>query len=267
MSFQIMPKSNKDKLLAKMKASGRAQNGPPTPVLGAVTRTLGEVATSTTTTWSVAGGAQTNLVTSVVTAAPVLQTTVTSPLIPSVANTEVVPALSHHSTLGSRGNLPLATVQAVDDAAITATGAVKRSSLRSTSTGKASFSQRAREYALYMTQLPKLCASDRTKLKTAVEEELCFQSFKDKSLGELNLASRVGQGTPILDNFSIKTGVSLKFLHPPVLKCLLCHGNLHVHHSWNFKGKPPTQVKVHTMTGPQVYSKVMFAPFVRRGLI
>ena len=259
-----MPKSNKDKLLAKMKASGKAQNGPASPVLGAVTR--GEVPTTTTTTWSVAGGSQTNLVTSVVTAAPVLKTTAsstqvtsslaTSSMILPVTNNVKVPALPHQSTLGSRGNLPPATVIAVNDASITATGAVQRSLSRSTSTGKSSISQRAREYALYMTQLPKLCASDRTKLKTAVEEELCFESFKDKSLGELNLASRVGQGTPILDNFSIKSGVSLKFLHPPVLKCILCHGNLHVNNSWNFKGKPPTQVKVHTMTGPQVYSKV-----------
>ena len=178
-------------------------------------------------------------------------------MVPSVTTSTVVPLVAtisaHQSTFPTLDILPPVPSEGVQ--AVDGTGSVSK--VAATGAVKSSVSQRASEYALYMTQLPKLCASDRSKLKAAVEEELGFQSFKDKGLAELNLASRAGKGTPILDNFSLKSGVSLKFLYPPVLKCLLCHGNLHVNNSWNFKGKPPTQVKVHTMTGPEVYSKVI----------
>ena len=48
-----------------------------------------------------------------------------------------------------------------------------------------------------------------------------------------------------------------RFLHPPVTACLYCQQTLHVHHSWTFS-KPPTQVKVHTVEGTDVYSKVAY---------
>ena len=74
----------------------------------------------------------------------------------------------------------------------------------------------------------------------------------------------MGLQTPILDRFSINTGVSLKFLHPPLQRCIRCTGNLHVNNTWNFKGKPPSQVKVLTMTGPAVYSKVGFEGKIKK---
>ena len=115
---------------------------------------------------------------------------------------------------------------------VDATGTAQKES-RQISTGKSSLSQRAKEYALYMTRFPNLCASDKTKLKHAIEEELQYEKFKNKTLADLNLSTRPGQETPILDRFSINTGVSLKFLHPPVQRCIRCTGNLHVHHTWN----------------------------------
>ena len=124
------------------------------------------------------------------------------------------------------------------------------------STGKPPRSQKIHEYVKVMTMLPKLCPSDRAKLKLAIEDELDFNSFKDMTISELNLANKTSESTPILDSFSIRTGVSLQFLHPPVLKCQLCKGNLHVNNTWNFNGKPPTQVKVHTMNGTKIFSKV-----------
>ena len=73
--------------------------------------------------------------------------------------------------------------------------------------------------------------------------------------------------TPLYSNFSkvtiwTESGVnsansSFRFLSPPVVCCLYCRKNLNVHHSWSF-AKPPTQVKVHTVEGTSVFSKVAY---------
>ena len=73
---------------------------------------------------------------------------------------------------------------------------------------KWSLSQRYYEYVNYISNIPKLIASDKTKLKAKIEEVLGFRDLKDMKLGEVNF-NRCS-GTPILNSYSISHGISLK---------------------------------------------------------
>ena len=59
------------------------------------------------------------------------------------------------------------------------------------------------------------------------------------------------EGVNSLDKLSVEVGRSFKFIVPPVTQCLLCGSNLTLHHK-------PTQVVVHTLTGPELYSKYIY---------
>ena len=135
-------------------------------------------------------------------------------------------------------------------------GSTRKTCQRSTG-GKAIIHQQIYEYLNYMQRFPKLCQSDRVKLKLMVETELNYSKFENMTISELHLTKGSGNDTPLLDAFSIRTGVSLRFLYPPLLQCLKCKRNLHINKTWNFNGKSPTQVKVHTVNGTAVFSKVI----------
>ena len=69
--------------------------------------------------------------------------------------------------------------------------------------------QRQMEYCQFMSDFPKLLLCDRTRLKTEVENVLGFEEFKDVKIGDLNFENCV-QGTPVLNSFSISSGISFK---------------------------------------------------------
>ena len=69
--------------------------------------------------------------------------------------------------------------------------------------------QRLFEYCEYKTRFPKLIPCDKHKLQTEIEKVLQFEDFKDTTVGDLNFSSHVS-GSPVLDSFSIDSGVSLK---------------------------------------------------------
>ena len=57
-----------------------------------------------------------------------------------------------------------------------------------------------------------------------------------------------------LDTLSIAHGSSFRVLCPPVTKCLLCYKDLSMCNK-------PTQVAVHTLKGPVLYSKYIYRCF------
>ena len=152
----------------------------------------------------------------------------------------------------------LETIGADSSAKVPDVPTKKKSSITTqrSSNKKPPLSKCIHEYIQFMTRFPKLGQNDRVKLKSQIENELNYELFSELKISDLALTKHSSDKTPILDAMSIRTGVSLNFLHPPVLKCIECNRNLHANHSWSFTGKPPTQVKVHTLTGTKVFSKV-----------
>ena len=71
------------------------------------------------------------------------------------------------------------------------------------------YSQRQMEYFQFMSQFPKLLPCDKNRLKSEVENVLGFEDFKDAKACDWNFENCV-QGTPLLNAFSISSGMSLK---------------------------------------------------------
>ena len=77
-----------------------------------------------------------------------------------------------------------------------------------------------------------------------------FQVLTKPTLNFDNL-KQGGKETEILDELSLHLGSSLRVMGPPTSCCLLCKKMLSFHHK-------PTQIVVHTLTGPYLYSKYIF---------
>ena len=65
------------------------------------------------------------------------------------------------------------------------------------------------EYLNFTARFPELISSDKVKLKTEIQLVLGYDKFKDTKVCDLNF-SGCKSGMPVLDDFSIGCGVSLK---------------------------------------------------------
>ena len=65
----------------------------------------------------------------------------------------------------------------------------------------------------------------------------------------------IKNGGDLLDQLSIEIGQSLRIIAPPVTNCLLCKEKLSVNNK-------PTQIVIHTQTGPKMYSKYILYVFL-----
>ena len=106
--------------------------------------------------------------------------------------------------------------------------------------------------------------SESTKIINLVKEELCI----DKILSELQHFDFSGlvskKSGNLIKYLSTKLGFSLKIMCPPVKSCLLCERKLTLNNK-------PTQVVVHSVTGPEIYSKYIYrcrnCKFVRKSKV
>lgn len=70
-------------------------------------------------------------------------------------------------------------------------------------------SQRQLEYFEYKARFPHLIQSDEEKLRSEIENVLCYEDFRNSKVSDLNFFGCM-PGTPALNNYSISCGVSLK---------------------------------------------------------
>ena len=85
-----------------------------------------------------------------------------------------------------------------------------------------------------------------------VKDELCI----DKILQDINTCNfdrlvDTHQSSYLIEHLSIKLGFSLRILCPPVKSCILCEKTLTLNNK-------ATQVMVHSVTGPQLFSKYSY---------
>ena len=107
------------------------------------------------------------------------------------------------------------------------------------------------EYCNFLQSLPDLIDSESIKIIDLVKKELSI----DKMLHELqhcDFRSLVmTQNIHLMKHLSAELGFSLKFLCPPVKSCILCERKLTLNNK-------PTQVIVHNVTGPELYTKYIY---------
>ena len=108
------------------------------------------------------------------------------------------------------------------------------------------------EYLDFIRQLPELIPSVRQKLLEQVRQYFNIvdieQSFP--SLDFLKLKPSEKQNV-LIDELSLHLGYSLRSIGPPVSSCMFCKKLLTYHHK-------PTQIVLHKLTGPYIYSKYVF---------
>ena len=114
---------------------------------------------------------------------------------------------------------------------------------------KHSMEQAFFEYLCFLQNLPILIKSERARLINSVKTEFHIDQISI-SINKLDFRklSKLKDQSSMLNEFSRKIGRSLKILGPPTTKCLLCDETLTLHH-------PPSQIAVHGLNGPEVYSK------------
>ena len=106
------------------------------------------------------------------------------------------------------------------------------------------------EYFNFLRNLPDLIPSEKQKLINEVKNEWDIEALL-MNIPQLDFEKKlvnIGDGDSLTDQLSIKLGKSLRVICPPVTKCLLCSENLAMNNK-------PTQVIVHTLNGPRIYSK------------
>ena len=103
------------------------------------------------------------------------------------------------------------------------------------------------EFMEFMRKLPILIKSEKDRLVNLVKEELQVDKIVLSKLDFRKLSS-LESGNHVISQLSRKIGQSLNILAPPITRCLLCRENLTMNN-------PPSQIVVHGMNGPEVYSK------------
>lgn len=105
------------------------------------------------------------------------------------------------------------------------------------------------EFMTFMKKLPTLIKSEKDRLIRLVRKELKIDDILDLNL-ELDFTklSNMKRHNHVISEFSRKIGQSLNILAPPTTRCLLCCEYLTMNN-------PPSQIVVHGMNGPEVYSK------------
>ena len=111
------------------------------------------------------------------------------------------------------------------------------------------------EYTNFLRNLPLMLEKEQTKVINAVKTFLDIETIL-KNIHELdfNKLLHINKGSCILDHLSISHGSSFNILCPPITKCLLCEKNLTMHNK-------PTQVIIHSLHGPVLYSKYIYRCF------
>ena len=105
------------------------------------------------------------------------------------------------------------------------------------------------EYLGFLRNLPVLIKPERERLIKLVTSAWHIDEITN-SISELdfNKLSKIKCENQMLNQLSIEVKQSLKVIGPPTTKCLLCGERLTLNN-------PPTQIAVHGMNGPEIYSK------------
>jgi hypothetical protein len=103
------------------------------------------------------------------------------------------------------------------------------------------------EYFQFLRNLPILPDLELNKVINTVKSEWGIDEILKSQLEPIALL-HLSKGNLIADKLSTKMGQSLRIISPPVKDCLLCKESLSV-------SNYPTQIVVHTLTGPAMYSK------------
>ena len=103
------------------------------------------------------------------------------------------------------------------------------------------------EYFLFLRNLPIMPDLEKQRLIDLVKNEWGIAEIIKSSLKPENLV-HLKNGSNLSDRLSAKIGQSLRVIAPPVKICLLCNEKLSV-------SNYPTQIVVHTLTGPRIHSK------------
>ena len=109
------------------------------------------------------------------------------------------------------------------------------------------------EFTTFLRNLnPNLILSETNDIITKVKSELGIDTIL-ANISKLNVEKllHISKGHQLLEHLGIFLGKSLKFLCPPVTVCILCEKQL-------TKNNQPTQVVVHTVNGPQMYTKYIY---------
>ena len=108
------------------------------------------------------------------------------------------------------------------------------------------------DFLCFMKNLPTLIESEKSKLVNLVRRELQIDQIlkhPDKlNFEKLSKLGRISSSNRVLSQLSRILGKSLNILAPPTTRCLLCFENLSINN-------PPSQIVVHGMNGPEVFSK------------
>ena len=107
------------------------------------------------------------------------------------------------------------------------------------------------EYCYFLQSLPDLITCEKKKIVDIVRSELRIGEIENdiQLIDFQNLATK--KRGSLIKYLSIKLGFSLKVLCPPVKSCILCDKKLRLNNK-------ATQVVVHTVTGPELYSKYIY---------
>ena len=105
------------------------------------------------------------------------------------------------------------------------------------------------EFMTFMKNLPNLILPEKERLINLVRKELHIDEITN-SMTNLNFSklSSMKMDNHVISQLSRTIGQSLNILAPPTTKCLLCSENLTMNN-------PPSQIVVHGMNGPEVFSK------------
>ena len=106
------------------------------------------------------------------------------------------------------------------------------------------------EYLMFLRNLNvNMLPNIKSDLIRNVRNELGIEIIMN-NMGKLNLEKlhHISKGKQLLEELGIFLGKSLSFLCPPLLHCILCQKLL-------TKNNKPTQVVIHSVTGPQMFKK------------
>ena len=108
------------------------------------------------------------------------------------------------------------------------------------------------EYLNFMRTFPDVLDTEKTKLLKLVKDELCIDKIvQEIKCFDFDSLLNKHKSSYLIEHLSTKLGFSLNILCPPVKSCMLCENKLTLNNK-------PTQVVVHTVTGPRLYSKYIY---------
>ena len=100
------------------------------------------------------------------------------------------------------------------------------------------------EYLNFMRTFPDVLDTEKTKLLKLVKDELCIDKIvQEIKCFDFDSLLNKHKSSYLIEHLSTKLGFSLNILCPPVKSCMLCENKLTLNNK-------PTQVVVHTVTGP-----------------